>query len=68
MLLFQCIPRIDVKPIAKQLIEHFGSLGGVIGADINRLAEFDKLHFSTLVHLKALHELLRRIARAEIAN
>lgn len=68
LLLFQCIPRIDVKPIAKQLLEHFGSLGGVMGADANRLAEFDKLSFPTLVHLKALHELFRRIAREEIAG
>ena len=45
LLLFQCIPRIDVKPIAKQLIEYFGSLGGILGADANRLAEFDKISF-----------------------
>ena len=33
MLLFGAIPRRDVKPLAKQLIAQFGSLGGVLNAD-----------------------------------
>ena len=33
MLLFGAIPRRDVKPLAKQLIDQFGSLGGVLNAD-----------------------------------
>ena len=33
MLLFGAIPRRDVKPLAKQLIDQFGSLGGVLNAE-----------------------------------
>ncbi len=66
LLLFQCIPRIDVKPIAKQLLETFGSLGGVMAADINRLSDFPKISYATLVHLKALYELSQRIAHEQI--
>lgn len=66
LLLFQCIPRVDVKPLAKQLIEKFGSLGGVLAADITRLSDFPKISFATLVHLKALYELSQRIAHEQI--
>lgn len=68
LILFQCIPRIDVKPLAKQLIEVFGSLGAVFAADPTRLEEFDKLNPSAVVHLKALYQLSQRVAHEEIAE
>ena len=33
LLLYQALKRGDVKPLAKRLIDRFGSLGGVLGAD-----------------------------------
>lgn len=68
LILFQCISRIDVKPIAKQMIDTFGSLGGVIAADPARLGEFDKLNPSAVVHLKALYQLSQRVAHEEIVE
>ena len=68
LILFQCIPRIDVKPLAKQLLDVFGSLGAVIAADPGRLGEFDTLNHAALVHLKSLHELTQRVAHEEIAD
>jgi DNA repair protein RadC len=68
LILFQCIPRVDVKPLAKQLLETFGSLGGLVGADASRLGAFDGINLATLVHIKALYELSRRVAREEIAQ
>jgi len=68
LLLFQCIPRIDVKPIAKALIERFGSLAGVLAATPERLAEIDNLNYAAVVHLAALHETTRRVAREDIAK
>ena len=38
MLLFLGVPRKDTKPLAKGLINDFGSLSGVIGAERGRLA------------------------------
>ncbi len=39
LILFRAIPRRDVKPLAKQLIKHFGSLADVISAEPDRLHE-----------------------------
>jgi len=39
LILFRAIPRRDVKPLAKQLIKHFGSLADVISAEPDRLRE-----------------------------
>ena len=37
LLLTYAIPRMDVKPLAKRLIAAFGSLSGVLDADMNKL-------------------------------
>ncbi len=37
LVLFMCIPRRDVKPLAKDLIKRFGTLGGVFRADAAEL-------------------------------
>lgn len=39
LLLTYAIPRIDVKPIAKDLLEHFGSLSGVLDATQQEIEE-----------------------------
>ncbi|MEO8559951.1 MAG: DNA repair protein RadC [Rhodospirillales bacterium] len=67
LLLFFSIARRDVKPLAKQLIERFGSLGGVLAAPPELLAEFDLDHHS-VVHFKALRETAGRLAREEVAD
>jgi DNA repair protein RadC len=67
LLLFFSIPRRDVKPLAKQLIERFGSLGAVLAAPAELLAEFDLDHHS-VVHFKALRETAGRLAREEMAD
>ncbi len=67
LLLFFSIPRRDVKPLAKQLIERFGSLGGVLAASSELLAEFDLDHHS-IVHFRALRETAGRLAREEVAD
>lgn len=67
LLLFFSIPRRDVKPLAKQLIERFGSLGGVLAATPELLGEFGLDHHS-VVHFKALRETAGRLAREEVAE
>ncbi|MEO1633129.1 MAG: hypothetical protein AAFU38_20370, partial [Bacteroidota bacterium] len=41
LLLFNAIPRIDVKPLAKRLLAEFGDLSGVVGASKQRLLQVD---------------------------
>ena len=39
LLLFMAIPRVDTKPIAKELIDKFGSFGDLIAAPVERMRE-----------------------------
>lgn len=41
LLLFSAQPRGDVKPLAKRLLKHFGSLGAVLGAEPKLIAEIE---------------------------
>ena len=38
LLLFMAIPRRDVKPLAKELLDKFGDFAGVITADADELS------------------------------
>lgn len=68
LLLFYSIPRIDVKPLAKALIERFGSLAAVLAAEPARLAEAAELSHQTIVHFKAVQATALRLIRAEITD
>jgi len=68
LILFQCVPRVDVKPLAKDLLARFGSLGGVVAADTERLAEFEPLNLAGITQIKAIRELARRLAREEVGR
>ena len=66
LLLFHSIPRVDVKPLAKRLIERFGSLAAVLAAPPERLMEEDGLKETSVVLLKAVRESGLRMGREEI--
>lgn len=66
LVLFNAVPRIDVKPLAKALLAAFGDLNGVIAAPEQRLMATpgvtDKVHFQ----LKLLEAVAHRMARATV--
>ena len=66
LVLFATIERKDVKPLAKALLERFGSLGGVLAAREEELAGFELVKFSTIVNLKAIAEAAARLGREEL--
>ena len=68
LLLFHSIERIDVKPLAKQLLRDFNGFGGVLAADETRLTRYPRLNERTVAHFKAVREAARRLLRAEIAD
>lgn len=68
LLLFYSIPRRDVKPLAKALIDKFGGLAGVFAAEPERLAELDEVTYQTIVELKAVKAAASRMGQAEIAE
>ena len=63
LVLFRALPRRDVKPIAKKLLEKFGSFAEVISAPPARLAEVSGFGEEAITDLKivqaAANELLR---------
>ncbi len=52
LLLFRAIPRRDVKPLAKALLAHFGSLAEVISAPLPRLREVPGVGEAVATELK----------------
>ena len=67
-LLFAGQPRGDVKPLAKALIERFGSLGAVLAADAERLGATPGMGEAAIAALKASEEAARRLAREEVVE
>ncbi len=67
LLLFYSIERVDTKPLAKALLERFGTLGDVFAAEPAELREFE-IDQRTLVHFKALRESGRRLAERKVKD
>ncbi|WP_305989752.1 DNA repair protein RadC [Roseibium sp. MMSF_3544] len=65
-LLFAALPRRDTKPIAKALLQRFGSFSAVLAAPRERLKEIDGLSDVSVDTLKAVHASIARYHRAEL--
>jgi len=68
LLLFHAIPRRDTKPLAKDLIEAFGSYRAVLRAGIDALTAIKGVSENTAVMLRAVADAAERLAREEVLN
>jgi len=66
LLLFMAIPQRDIKPLAKTLIDTFGSFADVIAAPAERLMEVDGVKEGTVAALKIVEAAALRLAKAKI--
>jgi DNA repair protein RadC len=66
LLLFRALPRRDVKPLAKLLLEKFGSFAEVITAPASRLAEVKGLGDSGVTELKVVQAAAGRLLRGQV--
>lgn len=66
LVLFAAIPRRDVKPLAKELIAHFGSFAEVIAAPIDRLMEIKGVGESVAAHLKIVEAAALRLSKTQV--
>ena len=78
LLLFFSIRYVDVKPLAKCLLDEFGSLGGVLAAEPERLeavmhgnglSSSERIRTDsqfTITHLKAMQRLLQRVLAEDV--
>ena len=63
LILFRAIPQRDVKPLAKTLIERFGSFAEAIAAPIERLREVKGLGDAAITELKIVQAAASEFAR-----
>jgi DNA repair protein RadC len=68
LLLFRAIPRRDVKPIAKILLQRFGSFAEVIAAPPARLKEVDFVGDSVVAELKIVEAAALRLSRESMSR
>ena len=67
-LLFAAIRQGDTKPVAKALLNRFGSLSGVLNADPAALTQVDGIGETTAAALKSVAIAARRMARSEVKD
>ena len=66
LLLFRVLQRRDVKPLAKALLEKFGSFAEVIAAPAPRLAEVKGLGEASITDLKIIQAAAGRLLRGAV--
>ena len=60
LMLFYAIPRKDTNPIAHRLLDAFGSLTGVLEAQISDLEKVEGIGHNTAVYIKLNVEIMKK--------
>lgn len=68
LILFRAIPRQDVKPLARRLIERFGDFNRVLSASAVRLTQVEGVGPAVVTELKIVEAAAQRLARARILH
>ncbi len=68
LVLFRAIPRQDVKPLARQLLEKFGDFNRVLSANPSRLTEIQGVGPAVVQELKIVEAAAARLARSRVIN
>lgn len=66
LLLFMAIPRRDVKPLAKSLLEHFASLPELMSATHHELSKIEGISENTATVIKTVSAIAQRTMKQEI--
>lgn len=68
LILFRAIPRQDVKPLARHLIETFGDFTHVLAAPLPRLLAVDGVGEAVALELKIVEAAAHRLARGRVLD
>lgn len=68
LVLFRAIPRQDVKPLARQLIELFGDFSGVLSAPCERLSALPGVGGAVVAELKIVEAAAHRLAQSRVLD
>ncbi|WP_138935959.1 RadC family protein [Roseovarius arcticus] len=66
LVLFRAIPRRDVKPLARTLLDQFGDFNGVVSASISRLESISGVGEAVITELKIIEAASQRLSRARV--
>ena len=66
LVLFRAIPRQDVKPLARELIDTFGDFNRVLSAPTTQLTKVKGCGPSVVTKLKIVEAAAHRLARAKV--
>lgn len=68
LVLFRAIPRRDVKPLARILMDRFGDFNRVLSAPAERLRDVSGVGDAVITELKVVEAAAQRMARARVMN
>lgn len=68
LLLFYCIPRVDTKPLARRLIDHFGSLAQVLEAAPAELERVEGIGSNVSTYLSLITQVGRYYLSSRLSN
>jgi DNA repair protein RadC len=68
LLLFRAIPRQDVKPLARRLIDAFGDFNRVLSAPVARLIKVEGVGDAVVQELKIIEAAAHRMARSRVID
>lgn len=66
LVLFRAIPRQDVKPLARRLLEQFGDFNRILAAPIDQLQRVNGVGEAVCIELKIVEAAAHRLARAKV--
>ena len=68
LILFRAVPRQDMKPLARLLLDRFGDFNRVLSATPQRLQEVPGVGPAVIAELKIIEAAAQRLARARVLN
>ena len=66
LILVRAIPRQDVKPLARRLIDRFGDLNHTLAAPLPQLLQVDGVGDAVALELKIVEATAHRMARGKV--
>lgn len=66
LVLFRAVPRQDMKPLARRLLDRFGDFNRVLSAEPARLADIDGVGPAVITELKIVAAAAQRLARSRV--
>jgi len=68
LILFRAVPRQDMKPVVRRLLERFGDFNRVLSADPAQLTQVEGVGPAIVTELKIVEAAAQRLARSRVIN